>query len=146
MPQLILSGSGNPNGVAVGNPGDVFQDATGAMWVNTAFPSTWAKLSRVEIPTAVITGNTPVGLNVIARVDTSGGAVTVTLPPAFNNPGVTIIVKDVGGLAAVNNITVMPAGADTIDGAGAQVIAVSRGSLTFTSDGSTEWLVTAQVP
>jgi hypothetical protein len=40
-----FSGTGDPNGAVVGNPGDVYQDQTGGFWVNTAAPSTWTLLS-----------------------------------------------------------------------------------------------------
>lgn len=40
-----LSGTGNPNGVVDGNPGDTYQDQTGKLWVNTAAPSTWVQLA-----------------------------------------------------------------------------------------------------
>ena len=41
----VFSGVGDPNGVVDGNPGDVYQDQTGAFWVNTVAPSTWAQAS-----------------------------------------------------------------------------------------------------
>jgi len=41
----VFSGSGNPNGVVDGNPGDVYQDQTGKFWLNVAAPSTWVQLS-----------------------------------------------------------------------------------------------------
>jgi len=40
----IFSGTGDPNGVFAGNPGDVYQDQTGQLWVNTAAPSIWTLL------------------------------------------------------------------------------------------------------
>jgi len=97
-----------------------------------------------RFPTPIFTGNAVVDPNVIARVDTSSGPVTITLPPAFNNRGISVVVKDVGGQAGANNITIAPSGADTIDGGFAQFIAVARGSLTLTSDGVSDWLITAQ--
>ena len=96
--------------------------------------------------TLTITSNQNVDPNVIARVDTNGGPVTITLPSAFNNRGLSVIVKDVGGQATTNNITIVPSGGDTVDGAAAQIIAVDRRSLTFTSDGTSDWLITAASP
>ena len=99
---------------------------------------------RRRFPTPVITFDTFVDPNVVARVDTTGAPVTITLPPAFNNRGLSVVVKDIGGQAAANNITIAPQGSDTVDGGFAQFIAVARGSLTFTSDGVSDWLITAQ--
>lgn len=41
----VFSGTGNPNGVVDGNPGDVYQDQTGKFWLNVAAPSTWVQLA-----------------------------------------------------------------------------------------------------
>ena len=80
----------------------------------------------------------------MARVNTSAGPVTITLPLAVNSRGMAIVVKDLGGLAPVNNITVTPSGSDTIDTSNAIIMVASRGSITFTSDGVDDWMVTAQ--
>lgn len=37
----VFSGSGDPNGVVFGNPGDLYQDQTGRFWLNVAAPTTW---------------------------------------------------------------------------------------------------------
>lgn len=86
-------------------------------------------------------GNAAINVNEVARVNTTGGPVSVTLPPAFNNRGLSVIVKDVGGAAAVNVITVLPAGANTIDGGGSAAVSIDRGSLTLVSDGVSEWMI-----
>ena len=65
-------------------------------------------------------------------VDTTGAAVTVTLPTAIE--GATYIVKDEGGDAGTNNITV----AGTIDGATNYVINTNYGKVQLYSDG-TNW-------
>ena len=57
-----LSGSGDPNGVVVGNPGDTYQDQTGSLWVNAAAPSTWIQLgppSTFAHQITVANGGTP---------------------------------------------------------------------------------------
>lgn len=95
--------------------------------------------------------NTKIGYNVLSistntsasagstyLVDTSGGAVSVTLPaPAAN---IFVIVKDIGS-AETNNITVLPNAAETIDGASSDVIDSDFGSATYVSDGSDWWRV-----
>ena len=97
-----------------------------------------------RFPTTVFTSSGMTEPNVVTRVDTNSGPVTITLPPAFNNRGVSIVVKDVGGNAAAANITIVPSGGDTIDGGFAQFITAARGSRTFTSDGGSDWMTTAQ--
>ena len=92
-------------------------------------------------PTAVITSNQTIAASVVARVDTSGGPVTITLPPAFNNRGLTTIVKDVGGAALLSPITIVPSVTDTIDGASFATISVNKGVISFVSDGASDWLI-----
>lgn len=72
--------------------------------------------------------------------DSTGGAFTVTLP-ASHTAGDTVVVKDSGGLAATNNITVATADADTIDGSASDiVIANPYESYEFRSNG-TNWFI-----
>lgn len=52
----------------------------------------------------------------ILYVDSSGGAVTVTLPAAVNRNGFPLTIKDVAGAAATHNISIVPNGTETIDG------------------------------
>lgn len=71
------------------------------------------------------------------------GAQTVTLPAiASCVAGKFYVVKDVGGTANTNNITVATPGSETIDGAATKVISAADGSLILYSDG-TNWLVAA---
>jgi len=69
-------------------------------------------------------------------VDTSGGAVVLTLPAPTN--GRVLKVKDVAGSAATNNITINPHSGETIDGGSSLVIADNWGSVDLISDG-TDW-------
>lgn len=67
----------------------------------------------------------------------SNGAVTsLTLPTAQTVAGRTIIIKDAGGNASVNNITIDTEGAETIDGSATLVINGDYDSETLYSDGS----------
>lgn len=73
---------------------------------------------------------------------TATGAVTLNLPDASDARSIAYIVKDTGNNAAVNNISVTPAGADTIDGvAAAKVMNVNLSAYMFVSDGVTNWSV-----
>jgi hypothetical protein len=72
---------------------------------------------------------------------TSTGAVTsLTLPTAQTTAGRTIVIKDAGGNAATNNITIDTEASQTIDGNATLLITTSYASVTLCSDG-TNWLV-----
>jgi hypothetical protein len=58
----VFSGNGDPNGIVDGHPGDIYQDQTGALWVNKTAPSTWTKLgppSSFAHQITVANGGTP---------------------------------------------------------------------------------------
>lgn len=101
------------------------------------------------IPDGYITistvGDTPhtasVGEYLIACRYTATGAVTVNLYAASSvDAGTPLIIKDEGNNCAVNNITLVPNGADNINFAAANYIMnVSGMSLSLYSDGSSNW-------
>jgi len=91
-------------------------------------------------PTADLAAAVPYGS--VAKVDTMGGGpYEVLLPKAARRPGVTLVVKDIGGNAAVNNITITPFAGDTIDGAVSQTISANWGKMTLVSDDGTSWYI-----
>jgi hypothetical protein len=49
-------------------------------------------------------------------VDTTAGPITINLQAAAARIGLPLVIKDVNGHAAANNITLVPSGAETIDG------------------------------
>jgi hypothetical protein len=71
--------------------------------------------------------------------------VTLTLPSAASSYDSTwnraneFVIKDASGLANTYNITITPAGADTIDGAASLVLNSNYASVTLTSDGVSNW-------
>lgn len=72
---------------------------------------------------------------------TGTGAVTsIDLKTAQTIKGRLIVVKDAGGNAAANNITITTEGAQTIDGAATYVINANYGKVTLYCDGS-NWFV-----
>src|SRR5215831_126206 len=66
----VFSGSGDPNGVVDGNPGDVYQDQTGKFWLNIVAPSTWIQLTGADLGwfgTGVNGDHTVVGTETMLR-------------------------------------------------------------------------------
>lgn len=92
-------------------------------------------------PTAVLTGAT--GLLVasqLVRVNPTGGAFTVTLPPALELRGQSITIVNVS--ASTNIVTVAAAGGDTINGAASLLMSGNHFFVEVTSDGANTWYVT----
>lgn len=73
--------------------------------------------------------------------DSSLGAVTVNLPSAVGLGGRMYVICDKGNAGAAN-VTILPAGAETISGAASYVISSNYGSVWLQSDGS-NWFVIA---
>lgn len=65
---------------------------------------------------------TPAPLESYLLVDTSGGAVTINLATAASRNGVPLTVKDGSGNAAANPITLVPNGAERVDGLAAYLL------------------------
>jgi hypothetical protein len=59
---------------------------------------------------------TPGPLVTYLAVDTSLGAVTINLATGASRNGISLVIKDVTGNAATNPISVVPSGAETVDG------------------------------
>jgi hypothetical protein len=88
---------------------------------------------------SLITANTTAATaGRIYPVDTSGGAVTLTLATDIVSEGAYVIVNDEGGAAATNLVTVDTEGSAVIDGATSRTIDSDYGALSFYSDG-TDW-------
>lgn len=90
---------------------------------------------------SVITANTTVSdLGYLYPVDTNGGTVTVTLASSMVSDGSKLVVKDEGGLAGTNAITIATGGSENIDGGTTATIGSNYGSMGLYSDG-TNWFV-----
>jgi hypothetical protein len=82
----------------------------------------------------------PYTANIAQRVilaDSTGGAFTVILPPAATWKGAMFWVKDAGGAAGANNISVQHSGG-TIETGGTYVINLNRRAVAFYSDGGSD--------
>jgi len=73
-------------------------------------------------------------------VDTSGGAVTITLSTADALKGKQIRIKDSAGSATTNNITIDTQGAELIDGAATYVMSANYEFLELACNG-TNWFI-----
>lgn len=106
----------------------------------------YAKLSSTDrVYLGPITSNTTIsGRCDIAGVDSSGGAVTVTLSSSLISEGYPISLKDIGGAAGTNTITIETEGSETIDGSTSGSISTNYGAATLFSDG-TNWYGIADV-
>jgi hypothetical protein len=78
--------------------------------------------------------------NELVQCDPSGGGFQVTLPAvSAANSGLIIVIKNT--TTSVNPISIVPTGADTIDGLAGTNIVSSQGSLMFASDGTAAWRI-----
>jgi hypothetical protein len=103
--------------------------------------------SVVSSGTGVITATTPSSYpyaaaladkQTVLLVDSSA-ARTVTLPAATD--AMFFMIKDAGGAAATNNVTVTPDGTDTIDGASSYKLDANYMAVGLVSDGVSAWYV-----
>ena len=78
--------------------------------------------------------------NIIHSTYSATGAQTITIPTAQLVSGRIIVVKDAGGNAGTNNITIETEGAETIDGEANHIINSNYGSVTLYSNG-TAWFI-----
>lgn len=103
----------------------------------TTYP-TWNMVHRRANQTSVASSPyTVLDSDDILLVSTAS-ARTLTLPTAAIKR--IIIIKDVTGTANTNNITLDPAGSDTVEGLTAnKILQTDFGAWTIVSDGGTAW-------
>lgn len=78
--------------------------------------------------------------DVVLSTYSTTGTVTITLPTALMAKKKTFTIKDAGGLAGTNNITIATQGSEKIDGSDIYVINSNYDSITLMSD-NTNWYV-----
>lgn len=128
--QVLGQGPGTGGGAQLGT---YYDDTAGAT----------LKLSRADGKAQVqtISSTTSIsqpGVKYI-EADSSGGAITITLPwPGwYNRAQEPVVIKDVGGLAGSNNITLASNGGGTVNGAASYAIATNGQGLILMPDGNT---------
>jgi hypothetical protein len=106
------------------------------------------EIETIEEPAIFTSQRTVTGSDIATSFDgtifvnSPGTPRTITLPTAVGIGGRIFVIKDIGGNAAANNITVQSPLGQTIDGAGSQPINTNYGSLIVQSDGA-NWFVIA---
>jgi hypothetical protein len=76
----------------------------------------------------------------------ANAAISLTLPPSSGvSDGKIVHIKDEGGYAGTNNITVIPHTAEKIDGENSYVINTSYGSITLVKNTSGPWFIISKV-
>jgi hypothetical protein len=91
-----------------------------------------------------IVGGGAVNYGELLAVDPTPGVLTVTLPFAKSaDVDKSVIIKN--NSASTNNITILAAGNDTIDGSSTLVVGVARSSRTLKVIAQGEWVVIASV-
>lgn len=141
----------NPS--TLGGVGDTncVYDVNGDLWFNngvgTPIQITAGSVVDVSGPvvysTFATTGNVaiaPTDNYVMIACDPTSNPITITLPVIAGVPtGRLYIVKDSTGKSQTNNITVNPAGSNTVDGAASLLIDDNFWSVGFVSDGTSNW-------
>ena len=121
-PQFITANRA-PTSQDIYNPGTRWQDNSitpRRIYVTTG-SGDWNTGSDLVVPftavTSVLSPYTATSTDYFISVSTTVAAVTVTLPAATSVPGRTYYIADMGGNAAVNNITISGGGTN-LAGAG----------------------------
>ena len=135
-----FTGSSGPAGGFTGSAG--FTGSSGFTGSNgftgsIGFTGSAALLSPVTVTDVATATYTALATDYFLCVLTVA-PVTITLPTGIL--GTVYIVKDCGGLAATNPITVQGTGGQLVDGAASANVNTNFGSLTFIFDG-TEWSI-----
>lgn len=134
---VFVDGGNNTVGINTSTPKSTFS-------VNGSLALSVLNINAAVDPgTTYTVTSTDCVILVNTRQTAQGGidsAITLTLPDASDNPGMVITVKDAGGYADQNNITVSSAGSDTIEGIGTTLVLNNIAQkTTLISDGVSNW-------
>lgn len=100
-----------------------------------------APASSGNLPYTAPPGNTSLfNFSQIVAANTSVSPVTITLPSASNGT-LHIIITDLNGNAAANNVTISCFGSDTVSGGSSLTIDANYGTYNLHSNGIDQWIV-----
>ena len=140
-----LTGSGNAlslfafngNLYWVSGAGSAVQLTAGGSIVST--PAAVETMDYSTVTTDVVIN--PVTSNVVLAVDTAAPR-SITLPSAAAlSAGRIFVIKDATGQSETNTVTVLPDGADIIDGELSATLSSNYGSLYLITNGIDRWLI-----
>lgn len=145
--QLQVTTTGSGAGIVIGGDAQIYRSAADvlrtpdAMTVDSTFTTGGARFLKVtsiddtDSPYTVAAGDD------VILVDTTAGAVTINLGAVASNSGRRLQIKDVGGNAGTNNITIDPNGAETIDNASTYVLDENLFAIDIVCDGSENYVL-----
>lgn len=109
--------------------------------VTAAESKVLAQLRRKRVATSVTSTTTLTSADQYIRCNASGGAFTVTLAPASEMSGETVVLKKIENGA--NAVTVAASGTETIDGAASTNLAGGAYSKVTLRSSGTSWDIIA---
>jgi len=143
----ITNTGGSINITATENVSDAIvinaSGAASALQLDAGTGSVRIGTGLVVAKTDVVFADSPytvLGTDYFLSVDTSGGAITVTLPNAATLAGRTYVIRDTGGAAGATNITVATGGGNLVGGgasAATKTISAAYAGATVYSNGVT---------
>jgi hypothetical protein len=129
---LIGNGTGYTVANVTAGNGITVTNGAGSITIASTAPYNYTVVS-IASTTSATSGTTYLA-------NTSGGAFTLTLPAPSS--GAYILIKDVTGSFATNNLTIAPHASEQIEGLAANYLAQTNyGSLTLVSDGTNWWFI-----
>lgn len=139
-PPYALFDDGSAAVVSLAATGSQRYNNTSKQFEQSVDGGPWALLGTPAAST--VTGATALATTqFMVFADSTGGAFAITLASAaLVAAGSRVTIKDSGGAAGANNITLTPTGGQTIDGAASYVISVGYESIDLVSNGS-NWFV-----
>jgi hypothetical protein len=118
---------------------DSVGETDSVLTTNSSGVTSWTKISKNYGYRLISVSETITSSDDVVAVDTSLGAVTITLPDIIGKQKFTII--DESGNADIENITISCDGTDTIIGQSSVVITDKYNSYTLFSDGISKWFI-----
>lgn len=108
-------------------------------------PATLVNAAQIVASTSLTNVSSPYSVlltDYLLSCDSTAGILTVTLPNAATTAGKTYVIRDAGGLAATNNITIATAGGNLLGGGASsatKVLNANYSGATVYSNG-VDWL------